>query len=121
MLANDSDIEGDELFFVSAFDGFNGEVSFEGTTITFIPRGDFFGNAEFTYTVRDANGAESSGTVFLLITPENDAPIALDDQGLAIAEDTFIDFDPADLLLNDVDPMAMRSVSMGSWRLRAEV
>jgi Ca2+-binding RTX toxin-like protein len=103
LIANDADVEGDEIFFVSAQDGFNGDVSFDNGVITFTPREDYFGNAEFTYTVQDADGQMSTATVFLLVTPQNDIPVAVSDTGFTVAEDGVLLIDSDALIANDTD------------------
>ncbi|WP_391089993.1 VCBS domain-containing protein [Vibrio sp. NH-UV-68] len=89
LLANDTDIDGDSLEIASVFKGDNGDISVDYTnrTITFTPDKDFNsqdgkGDATFTYTVKDQNGAESDpATVTLNVTPVNDAPQFTNENG----------------------------------------
>lgn len=104
LLANDTDVEGDAMLVSAAFDGVNGDVSIDGQTITFTPRADHFGNAGFTYTVQDVHGADADGFVSISVLPLNDLPVAADDLGFAMDEDTTLLIDPAMLLANDSDP-----------------
>ena len=104
LLTNDTDIEGDALSIVRVLDPVNGLVEIVGAEAIFTPRADYFGNAGFSYEVSDGNGGFSTAYVDISVTPNQDLPIAVSDSGWQIDEDSFIDIDPADLLLNDVDP-----------------
>ena len=104
LTVNDTDVEGDAFSVINAFDGVNGDVTFDTEFAYFTPRADYFGNAGFTYTLQDVNGASSEGYVALSVTPEDDLPIAVTDSGYVLDEDTFIDIDPVDLVANDYDP-----------------
>ena len=104
LLLNDEDVEGDALTIDRVFDGVNGTVEMVGGQAVFTPRADYFGNAGFSYAVQDTSGAESIGFVSLFVTPEDDLPIAGFDSGFTLDEDTSLNIDPADLLLNDFDP-----------------
>ena len=76
----------------------------DGTTATFTPRADYFGNAGFSYRVADSHGAVNVGFVAITLLPTDDLPIAVSDAGFSVYEDSFIDLDPAVLLSNDYDP-----------------
>ncbi|KIQ23265.1 hypothetical protein RT97_25870 [Variovorax paradoxus] len=79
VLGNDSDAEGDALS-VRSINGVpvaaGGSVAVDGGrvtlnangTLTFVPDFGFVGTPSFTYTVADSAGAESSGTVGLVVT-----------------------------------------------------
>ena len=64
--------------------------------------------ASFTFSVQDSAGSfdVAPNTVTINITPVNDAPVALDDTLVPIAEDTPLTISPATLLGNDSDPDA---------------
>ena len=81
MLANDSDVDGDELTIASvdATSAEGGTVSFDGTTITYTPAEGFNGEDSFTYTVDDGNDGTATATVTVSVGAVNDAPIATDD------------------------------------------
>ena len=74
LLANDSDPDGDAFDLVGVTDGLGGTVSIDANgDIVFTPDADHEGAADFRYTVRDVNGAESSATVSLNLSGVNDA------------------------------------------------
>lgn len=50
-----------------------------GVRIAYSPEPGYLGPDSFTYTVRDSNGAESTGTVSLTVTVVNNPPIATPD------------------------------------------
>ncbi|MEZ5840751.1 MAG: tandem-95 repeat protein [Hyphomicrobiales bacterium] len=104
LLANDVDVEGDAFAVTSVFDGDNGTVVLDGSTAVFTPRADYFGNAGFSYRVTDSGGATSVGYASITVMPQTDIPIAVSDTGIPVAEDGFIDIDPAQLMANDIDP-----------------
>ena len=105
LLANDTDVEGDDLSISELFDPVNGEVNKSGNQAVFIPRANYFGNAGFSYRVTDGNGASDIGFVSLLVEPDSgDLPIPVADAVWAIDEDTSVTISPAELLANDVDP-----------------
>lgn len=60
----------------------HGSVSVQpdGRAIEYSPEKDYNGTDTFTYTVTDAGGATSApGAVTIIVTPVNDAPVAMDD------------------------------------------
>ncbi|MBN0979136.1 tandem-95 repeat protein [Pseudomonas sp. SDM007_2] len=66
----------------------NGKASLSGSTLTFTPNPDWNGSTSLTYRAQDADGAWSApATVFITVTPVNDAPIA-QNKALILAEDT---------------------------------
>ncbi|MDP6719975.1 MAG: Ig-like domain-containing protein, partial [Pirellulaceae bacterium] len=84
-----------------------GIVSLISGSIRYIPSADFVGQDEVVYTVRDngfsgpdSDPRESKGTLTVVVTEVNDAPIANDDQ-LQVAEDGILTISPNDLLAND--------------------
>ncbi|MCV7172382.1 tandem-95 repeat protein [Mycobacterium manitobense] len=87
-------------------------------TFTYTPDADFAGNDSFSYTVSDeaspwhlhgfaglfsGGGHASTTTVAVTVTPVNDAPVAVDDGGLSVGEDTSLSVSAASLVANDVD------------------
>lgn len=46
---------------------------------SYLPAQDYFGNDQYTYRWTNASGATLSATVYITITPVNDAPVATDD------------------------------------------
>ena len=105
LLANDSDVDSPhaDLRIVSVDNATHGTVSLtpEGA-IRFVPEADYFGEAQFTYTVSDGAGGFTVGTASLTIAPVNDAP-RLVGEALAVDEDTQLRIATAALLANDTD------------------
>ena len=86
LLANDTDIEGDVLTITSVQGAVHGTVTLSGGNVVFTPSANYNGPARFTYTISDGHGGTSTATVNLLVTPVNDAPVAVNDTKIA-AED----------------------------------
>jgi len=77
VLSNDSDVEGDTLTITTTTSPNNGTVQInDGTTITYTPDADSFGNDSFVYTVEDGNGGADTATVNITVNPINDNPVA---------------------------------------------
>ncbi|NND73041.1 MAG: Ig-like domain-containing protein, partial [Rhodothermales bacterium] len=53
-----------------------GGATIDGDNILFTPGSNFWGTAEFTYTLRDPQGDESTATVTVTVVETNDAPEA---------------------------------------------
>jgi Ca2+-binding RTX toxin-like protein len=121
LLANDTDIDGDQLTLVAVHSNANVHVELTADGFVLVtPRAFFWGAASFDYTVRDPSGLTSTGHVNFTVTPVNNAPVAHDDLiltdgGAAILEDFPVLLDIAELLANDTDPdlepLALLSVS----------
>ncbi|MGV0714852.1 Ig-like domain-containing protein [Mycolicibacterium sp. XJ662] len=79
VLANDDDIDRDELAVAEVEAPNNGSVTVSDGKITYTPNADFHGTDSFTYTVSDGNGGTSTATVYVTVNPVNDAPVAVDD------------------------------------------
>jgi VCBS repeat-containing protein len=80
VLANDSfapDLN-ETLTITTVSQGSNGAVAItgNGTSLTYAPNANFFGNDTFTYTISDGNGGTATATVSVTVTPVNDAPTA---------------------------------------------
>jgi VCBS repeat-containing protein len=98
VLANDTDINGGELFVASA-SAANGVVVINAdNTITYTPNANFNGSDIINYTVSDGDKTDSS-TVAVTVTPINDAPDAQNDAINIDSSQTVI----IDVLLNDID------------------
>ncbi len=127
-VANDSDSDGDPLT-ITEIDGnpitaggapvsvTGGTVSLDadGITLTFTPDPNYYGPADFNYTISDGNGGTDSATVDLTVTSVNDAPVAVDDS-FSILEDTSVtiavlgndgDIDGVQLSISSVDGTAV--------------
>jgi len=81
VLANDSDLDGDEVSFqgIPSSTASGGLVSLNGGTIVYAPVVNFVGTDSFSYTIGDGNGGISSATVTVTVESVNEAPIASDD------------------------------------------
>ncbi len=82
LLANDTDVDqNDTLSIVSVQDAQHGSVSYDAGTgkITFTPDTDYYGAAQFSYTISDGHGGTDTQRVYLQVNGVNDAPIATDD------------------------------------------
>ncbi|MEZ8885930.1 tandem-95 repeat protein [Vibrio sp. 10N.247.311.13] len=107
LLANDTDIDGDELSIVvgSITSATNGElfVDYTNNTIIFTPDTDYNGEATFKYKVTDGNGGEDEAEVTLNITPVNDAPVLIGDLLGEVDEEGSYTITAEDLGYTDVD------------------
>ena len=81
VLANDSDVDGETPSLVATSDPANGAASLDAVagTVTYTPRSDYNGADSFTYTISDTAGATATGTVSVVVTAVNDAPVAVGD------------------------------------------
>jgi len=68
--------------------------------VRYTPRDNFFGDDQFTYLLRDAEGGLAMGEVQVRVTPVPDPPRVRDDHFITL-EDTPLE---RDLLANDEDP-----------------
>ena len=89
---------------VGVLDPVNGSVAIVGDKAVFTPRADYFGNGGFSYRISDGNGGFAVGAVTLFVLPDQELPVAVNDHGWTIDEDSFVDIDPATLIANDYDP-----------------
>ncbi|MBX3156273.1 MAG: tandem-95 repeat protein [Deltaproteobacteria bacterium] len=115
LLANDTDIDGPSpLTVVAVGNATNGVVVLNGTTITFTPAQDFNGTAGFDYTISDGL-ATAVGHVTVIVTPVNDAPVAVAD-AFSTPEDTALVITTAALTANDtdVDGPSLTVISVGN-------
>ena len=80
VLANDSDLEGDELAAVLASAPQHGSLAFNADgTFTYVPTANFNGTDSFTYKATDGQADSNVASVTLTVNPVNDAPVAQDD------------------------------------------
>jgi hypothetical protein len=76
VLANDTDIDKDELIILGVTQGRNGSVTINANNmLIYKPRRNFFGTDSFTYTVSDGRGGTDKAEVELTITAVNDPPV----------------------------------------------
>jgi hypothetical protein len=101
VLANDSDPDGGPLQVVGYTMPVHGQLVFNAdNTFIYTPATGYLGNDQFTYTIRDKQGASASANVTLVVVEILEIPVAFDDQvtteaGLPVT---------IDVLANDVLP-----------------
>jgi len=115
LLANDTDIEGDTLF----FDGFNTNPAYgkiellNETTLRYTPAKDYDGTASFTYFVSDG-AARTLATCTLKAIGVNDAPsITIAETELTGTEDTLITI-PFTIQDNESNPADLEVIASSS-------
>jgi hypothetical protein len=79
VLANDTDADSDELSVASITQGESGTVTLSGGSVFYTPNANFAGTDNFTYTITDGNGGQSSGGVVMTVTAVEDDPTAVND------------------------------------------
>ena len=105
LTSNDIDEEGGvlEIIAVSMKSG-PGTATLNATgDVTYTPPADFSGTVELSYTIRDDEGREDTASIFITVSPANDAPIANDDTA-SMNEDAILVIPEGNLLANDTDP-----------------
>jgi Ca2+-binding RTX toxin-like protein len=76
VLANDMDVDGDQLT-VTGASAINGTVVVNANnTIDYFPNADFYGTDRITYSVSDGHGGTATATVTVTVNPVNDGPTA---------------------------------------------
>ncbi|MCS0348940.1 tandem-95 repeat protein [Vibrio diabolicus] len=121
VLANDSDIEGDDLSITSAsVSEKQGIVEIVDGKLVFTPAENFNGNATINYTISDGE-LEDEAQVSVTVNSVNDAPIALNDATIT-EEDTSVTID---VLPNDTDidgdALSIESASVPSDQGQVEI
>lgn len=100
LFANDVEVEGDALAFVSMSQPAHGQVQTgSGGSVTYTPASNYHGPDAFSYTVQDPSGAQAQADVRIEVRPRSDAPIAANDSAVT-NEDTSV---VIDVLANDTD------------------
>ncbi|GAB4370097.1 MAG: hypothetical protein Kow0042_12150 [Calditrichia bacterium] len=82
VLKNDFDIDGDPIVIseISKCTQGTTRLHSENKIITYTPNPNFFGIDSFYYKIVDSHNAMNQAKVKIMITPVNDAPIAVDDK-----------------------------------------
>lgn len=104
LVANDGDVDVDALTVVSVASAIGGTVTLVNGQIQFTPDANFYGDASFSYSVSDPDGASDTALASITVLPVNDAPIvmteiadlvSIEDQAVsfALATDAFVDVD----------------------------
>jgi VCBS repeat-containing protein len=86
VLANDTDVDLDPLAVTLAGSPDGVVVVNPDGTLTFSPALDFNGATMISYTISDGSGGTSGATVYLSVSPVNDAPVAIA-QAVSLDED----------------------------------
>jgi len=107
----------------------NGAIRVIGSSIAYEPAPNFFGTETFSYTINDGTpGSDATAAVTVIITPVNDAPIAVDDTTYRVNQDSPLPVDDAfGVLANDSDvdgdpltAVLMSDVSHGILHLNSD-
>ncbi len=88
VLTNDSDPENDDLSITDVTQPNNGTIVNNGTSLTYTPNTGFIGEETIQYTIDDGHGDQAQAQV--IITVENNAPVATDDSVIATGTDPLI-------------------------------
>ena len=119
LLQNDYDVDNphEDLALSRVQSGTGGTVSLDANgDVVFTPDHDFFGDAAFTYWVRDSAGAESSPvTATVVVAPVNDAPGAQGEEVAGASEDAVFTISKSTLLANDHDVDDPNSALSVNW------
>jgi large repetitive protein len=100
VIANDFDVDGDDISLVTLGAPSGGEAVPAGNgSVTYTPRDDFSGTDTFTYTISDTFGNLGEGMITVVVTGTNDIPVALPDEGTTSEDSSVI----LDVLANDTD------------------
>ena len=101
VLANDTDLDGDNLSVTAIGAALHGSaVANADGTIAYTPAANYAGADTFSYTIGDGQGGSATGTVSVTVTAVNDGPTAVNDTATT-AEDTSASIV---VLANDTDP-----------------
>jgi hypothetical protein len=95
-----SDEDNDTLQFIVTSGTVHGVIQGTAPNLVYHPETDFFGTDQFTFKVNDGTVDSAEATVTITVAPVNDAPVAVDDEALAVRFGNTITIDP---LLNDTD------------------
>ena len=101
LLDNDTDAENDALSITAVGDAVNGKVSLDDTNITYEHDGSETTTGSFAYTVSDGS-VTNTAEVTITVTPVNDSPIAISDNGM-LNEGETLSMEASALLNNDTD------------------
>ena len=99
-----NDIDGDRMIIGQVLDAQNGTVSLASNgDISFTPDADYVGPAQFDYIANTPEGGVAQASVFVDVTPVNDAPVARNNSGFTTLEGQAFVIAPETLLANDSD------------------
>jgi VCBS repeat-containing protein len=102
VLANDMDVDGDQLT-VTGASAVNGTVVVNpNNTIDYFPNADFYGTDRITYAVSDGHGGTATATVTVTVNAVNDGPTA-NGEAWFVTTDAVATIGANRLLANDSD------------------
>jgi N,N-dimethylformamidase beta subunit-like protein/uncharacterized protein DUF4082/Big-like domain-containing protein/cadherin-like protein len=104
LLANDTDPNGLPLSIAGVSNPGNGTVTYNSSTqtVSFVPTTGYYGPATFTYSITDGQSGTASANVSLTVNPL--PPVANNDSGFVVTENTTLSIPVSALLANDTDP-----------------
>ncbi|MGV3653644.1 MAG: Ig-like domain-containing protein, partial [Noviherbaspirillum sp.] len=102
VLGNDSvnPETGNPLTISEVTQGAHGTVTLTAGGVVYTPNPNYSGDDSFTYTITDGDGRTSTAQIKVVVTPVNDAPVAVDDS-VAMQEDGVLTITPASLFGGD--------------------
>jgi len=78
-----TDVDGDVLAYAKGTDPVHGTVTVNNDgTYTYNPAANYNGDDSFTVTVSDGKGGSTTTTIFVIVTPVNDVPVAVNDNSM---------------------------------------
>ncbi len=95
------DVDEDELTFLTTAPT-NGVLSGTGSAITYTPNANYVGDDQFTYTVSDGVDTSEVATIYITVTPVNDAPVAVA-EAYTVVNTASLSIAAAGVLANDTD------------------
>ncbi|MGB3165783.1 MAG: calcium-binding protein, partial [Alteraurantiacibacter sp.] len=120
-----NDIDGDRMIIGQVLNAKGGTVALASDgTVSFTPYANYNGPASFTYAANTPEGGRAEATVYINVTPVNDAPAARNDSGYRMLEGGKLELAPQKLLANDSDidgdALTLQSVT-GNAQLKASI
>ncbi|WP_100644684.1 Ig-like domain-containing protein [Alteromonas facilis] len=104
VLANDTDVDGDPIVIDSVSNGL-GNVTIESdNTLTYVPQSGYIGADSFSYDITDGNGGFSTAQVIVTIGAASRAPIANNDEYIALENQLLTVLPAQGVMVNDADP-----------------
>ena len=104
LLANDSDIDGDDLTVIAVTGTSNGTLLLNANgSFDYTPNANFHGTDSFSYRATDGSLQSETRTVTLSVSPVNDAPVSNDDRYVTNQLSTLALNATDGVLINDLD------------------
>lgn len=114
VLANDTDIEGDDLTVTAVGTAANGTVSLVDGVLTYTPDAGFAGTDVFDYTISDGNGGFHTATVTVAVTVEADDRTITFEDGARPSE-VFVTSDPTRIYVLTGSQLRIVDPTTGEW------